>query len=446
MHPTLEIYQKVLPNRDFAALNAWVSTFYPFQQEWLLDPSEYAIQNKARQIGLSHTSGALGVIWGAFHGETTTIISKGQLEADEVLEKAQRHARVLSKLGSRMAVLGKDAAGEISFASGGRLLALPSSGGRGFTGNVILDEFAYHEAKNDEKVWDAALAVTMLGNFRARVISTPNGVANKFAEVWRESAFEEFGWNRHETSIEKAIAQGYPVDIKKCWKLAAGNKLLFQQLFQCGFVDPESRFLFAQVAKGKNRFLELPPSTAAARLKICIGLDFAYTAKTSADYSAAVVLAQIGDLYFVLDVLRIHCEPREFRARIPVLLESYRKHFASIFCGAYVAATEAGGIEFIREANIPIEAMQATIDKFQRAIPVATAWNEGRIFLPHEAPWLDAFTAEVTGFTGTKKDRHDDMVDALAAAFDCLGVPQGVPTLTTAAQPRWAQSTGRGFG
>lgn len=444
IHPGLLQYQSALPKSDFAALEAWSTTFYPFQQEWLLDPSEYAIQNKARQIGLSHTSGALGVIWGAFRGETTTIISKGQLEADEVLEKAQRHAKVLSKLGSRMAVLGKDAAGEISFASGGRLLALPSSGGRGFTGNVILDEFAYHEAKHDEKVWDAALAVTMLGDFRARVISTPNGVSNKFAEVWRSSAHKEFGWVRHETSIQKAIAQGYPVDIKKCWKLAAGNKLLFQQLFECQFVDPESRFLFAQAEKGKNRYElgKLPAERAGARLKICIGLDFAYTSKTSADYSAAVVLAQIGDLYFVLDVLRVHVEPRQFRDRIPALIAAHPKSW----CCAYVAATETGGIEFFREAQIPIVDLRAVKDKFQRAIPVATAWNEGRVFVPHEAPWLDAFLAEVTGFTGTKKDRRDDMVDALAAAFDGLGAPQELPKVPERAGSRWGMGSGRGFG
>jgi predicted phage terminase large subunit-like protein len=86
---------------------------------------------------------------------------------------------------------------------------------------------------------------------------------------------------------------------------------------------------------------------------------------------------------------------------------------------AYAAATELGGIEFIREAGIPINGHTAKVDKFSRAIGTAAAWNTGKILLPRKATWLNAFVSEVCGFTGVK-DRHDDQVDALAAAFDEL--------------------------
>jgi predicted phage terminase large subunit-like protein len=59
----------------------------------------------------------------------------------------------------------------------------------------------------------------------------------------------------------------------------------------------------------------------------------------------------------------------------------------------------------------------------RRAQPVAAAWNQKRILLPEGAPWLSEFLSEVCGFTGVK-DRHDDIVDALAAAYDAL---QGGP-------------------
>src|SRR5690606_20442084 len=100
---TLDRYRRLLPGNEYAALTAWLSTFYPFPLEWLLDDSRRAICNKARQIGMSHTTSAISVIWGAFHGELTTVVSIGETEAKEVLDKAKRHIGVLNALGSKMA-------------------------------------------------------------------------------------------------------------------------------------------------------------------------------------------------------------------------------------------------------------------------------------------------------------------------------------------------------
>lgn len=236
----LELYRSLLPAPEFVALESWLSTYYPFQLDWLLEPADYAICNKSRQIGLSHTTSGLGVLWGAFHGELTTIISIGKLESDEVLDKAKRHAQVLARLGSRMAVPVRDNATEIAFASGGRIMALPSTGGRGFTGNVFLDEFAYQE--NASKVWDAAAAVTMLGG-KLRVASTPNGVGNDYHGLWEKAVATDSGWVRHEIDLDRAIAQGYPVDLKKCWALAKGDARLFDQLFNCKFLDGEAQYI-----------------------------------------------------------------------------------------------------------------------------------------------------------------------------------------------------------
>ena len=155
---SLGLYEQALPAHEFAALKAWVGTFYPFQREWLLETAPHAICNKARQIGLSHTSSAVADLWGVFHGELTTVISIGERESAEVLDKAKKHAQVLQRLGSTMARTVAENATEIRFESGGRVLALPSTGGRSFTGNVFLDEYAYQE--HAAKVWDAAAAVT----------------------------------------------------------------------------------------------------------------------------------------------------------------------------------------------------------------------------------------------------------------------------------------------
>jgi predicted phage terminase large subunit-like protein len=157
---------------------------------------------------------------------------------------------------------------------------------------------------------------------------------------------------------------------------------------------------------------ERPPANLA---RVCIGLDFAYTAKTHADYSVAVVMVELGGFFHVIDVVRVQEEPRVFRQRVANLHALYPNATAY----AHVAGTEQGSVEFIREAGIPIVGVNARADKFTRALPAAACWNSGGIKVPKSAPWLDAFLAEVCGFTGVK-DRHDDQVDALAAAYDGL--------------------------
>ncbi len=228
-------YRAALPAAEFAALNAWVSTF---QIPWLLDGADMAACLKSRQIGMSHTTSGCGVLWGAFHGELTTIISVGQIESEEVLDKAKKHAAVLVALGSRMATPVENNATEIVFASGGRIIALPSSGGRGFTGNAFLDEYAYQE--HAAKVWDAVGSATLLPGKKLRVASTPNGIGNEFHNLWDKASG---GWSKHEIPIQRAIDDGYPVDIKKCWALAKNDPRLFDQLFNCKFLDGAAQYI-----------------------------------------------------------------------------------------------------------------------------------------------------------------------------------------------------------
>jgi phage FluMu gp28-like protein len=235
----LAAYKSVLPENEWAAMRAWLHTFYPFQLEWLLDPARFAVCNKSRQIGMSHTTSGVVVLWAAMLGETTTLISIGQREADEVRDKAEKHAKALVALGSRWAQA-RSHGESLKFASGGRIIAVPSSsGGRSFSGNVFLDEFAYLEKPGE--IWDAAAAVT-LHDGKFRVGSTPNGVGNDFYNFWNQPK-QNKGWNKHEFPLERAIAEGMRVSLDDCWKMAKGDPRIFDQLFNCKFLDGELQFI-----------------------------------------------------------------------------------------------------------------------------------------------------------------------------------------------------------
>lgn len=227
-----------LPEEEWEAVDTWSRTFFAFQREWLWDFSRFTLVSKARQIGISHTIAGDAAIWGML-GETTTIISKGQREADEVLDKASKHLRVLEKLGSAWARSHKS--GEnIETETGGRIIALPStSGGRSFSGNVILDEFAY--LQDPKGVWDAAAAVVLHG-YRLKVMSTPNGVGNLWHDLWTNPKAHK-GYRRHEVTIDQAREDGMVVDDSECWKMARGDPRVYDQLFRCKFLDGEAQYI-----------------------------------------------------------------------------------------------------------------------------------------------------------------------------------------------------------
>lgn len=162
------------------------------------------------------------------------------------------------------------------------------------------------------------------------------------------------------------------------------------------------------------------------RVSITIGLDFAYTAKTSSDYSTAVVLAKDLDsdprapVFYVLECLREQTEPERFAAMLKAL--QARHPDASLH--AYIAGTERGNIALIGKFGVKVHTRPAVGDKFVRSQPAAAAWNRGAILLPEDGgPKIDALASEAASFTGLN-DPHDDLIDALAAAYDAGGKPR----------------------
>jgi phage FluMu gp28-like protein len=234
----LETLERALPEREFLPVTAWLSTFYGFQQNWLLDTARFAVTNKCRQIGYSHTAAAAAILW-ALLAEDTSIVSVGERESSEVLRKVARHAQALMMLGSEWAKPRAASATRITLATGGTVVALPAtSGGRGQSGNMLLDEVAYYE--RPAEVWDGASA-TVLHGFRMRIGSTPNGVGNLFHQLVRDH--EKLGYRLHEVTLEQAIADGLNVDEEQCWKMARGDPRLFDQLFHCSFLDSELQYI-----------------------------------------------------------------------------------------------------------------------------------------------------------------------------------------------------------
>ncbi len=153
-----------------------------------------------------------------------------------------------------------------------------------------------------------------------------------------------------------------------------------------------------------------------------IGVDLAYSAKTSSDFSVRVDLLKKGDDVFVAAVHRAQVEARVFQS---VLTEG-RLLYPGAPMRWYSAGAEKGVADLLNtlDGRLGLAAVPATKDKLVRAQPVSAAWNSGHVLVPRGAPWLDPFLRVVLGFTG-QGDAHDDDVDALAAAFDAVADSAG---------------------
>ena len=158
----------------------------------------------------------------------------------------------------------------------------------------------------------------------------------------------------------------------------------------------------------------LPPLGA---MRFGTGLDFGYS-DGRGDYSSALVMGEHEGLHYILDVMRLQVEPRVFRSRVVSLCEQYN----TVNVGSFIAPTERGGLEFLRDTGLQVTEYRSP-GKLAQSLRVSAAWNSKKVLVPNPekipAPWLSKFLSEVLGFTG-KGDRNDDQVDSLGGAFESL--------------------------
>lgn len=164
-------------------------------------------------------------------------------------------------------------------------------------------------------------------------------------------------------------------------------------------------------------------------LRISIGVDLAYSKKTSADYSVIVVMGRddITEKSYILQVVRAQEEAPVFAQRIVAV----QKEYDGVPARWHYAGAEKAIGDFLRTLNVDMDMQPAVVDKFVRSQPFAAAWNDGKVLLPrpsHEEDgesWQDELVAEYVAFTG-KDDLRDDQVDAGSSAFDAAASPDWV--------------------
>ena len=247
-----------------SAAIAPVVSFLPYQRAWIADESRFKIGMFSRQTGKTFSTGGECVddcfrAWAEGRRARWVILSRGERQAGEMMtEVIKPFTRAYYEVYNTLLKGGEprffegefrapqekgpDAvykALEVTFPNGSRITALPANPdtARGFSANVILDEFAFH-AKSRE-IWAALFPVISKTGLRLRVISTPNGKGNKFYELMTA---EDSVWSRHVVDIHEAVRQGLDRDIDMLRRGIADEDAWAQE-YELKWLDEASSWL-----------------------------------------------------------------------------------------------------------------------------------------------------------------------------------------------------------
>ena len=169
----------------------------PYQAAFAAHSSRFKIGLWARQTGKDHTATAEAVLDCLQNpGAAWIIVAASERQALESLAKAKEWARTadlpiheyIETPANVPCSVARTSSTEIKWSNGSRLLAVPANPStiRGYSANLILTEFAFHE--NTEALWRAiypTISNPLRGGVKKlRIISTPNGLTNKFAQLW----------------------------------------------------------------------------------------------------------------------------------------------------------------------------------------------------------------------------------------------------------------------
>jgi phage FluMu gp28-like protein len=239
-----------------------------YQINWVNDKSRFKIGVITRQGGKSFEAALDAVDDGMSHKTMWVILSAGERQSKEVINKCAMHARAYGMAIQELEydfIVDKDTKYkqlEIILPNGTRIIGLPANPdtARGWSANIILDEFALH--KDSREIWKA-LFPTVTRGYKIRVISTFKGKTNKFYELFfgaptlqryngkdYEYVGDKGGWSKHFVSISQAVEMGLKLvdeQGKPCepedLRLALNDDDAWEEEYMCVPSDEVSAFL-----------------------------------------------------------------------------------------------------------------------------------------------------------------------------------------------------------
>lgn len=309
-----------------------IINFLPYQRAWITDDSRFKIGMFTRRGG--KTFGSCGeIVDDCTKAEMDrrkvrwTILSRSEATAKEALEDALKpmtrayyavlkglsnrgqprfvqdefhvpaHMREVRQ-GDQVHMINVPEARyktqEVHFPGGSRVVALSASpdAARGFGGNLLLDEFAFHA--DSRRIWGSAFPVAARGGHKIRVISTPNGKGNKFYELMTTA---DNGWSKHHVDIYEAVRQGLDVDIDEL-RAGMADQDAWAQEFELAWLDEAAAWLDYDLISSCEAASAGDPSAYAGGMCF-VGVDIA----ARNDLFVIVVAELVGEALVVREII-----------------------------------------------------------------------------------------------------------------------------------------------
>ena len=222
----------------------------------MADKSRFKIGRMCRQIGKSFII-ALEVVDDAMDtGQNWVLLSAGERQSKELMEKVKQHCQAYMLAASDIVQETYDVRDAkytmltITLPNGARIIGLPANPdtARGFTANVVLDEFAFH--RDSGKIW-RALYPTINRGYKIRIVSTPQGLGNKYYSL----CTQDNRWSKHVVDIHQAIADGVPFNAEEL-RIGLDDPDAWDQEYLVLFIDDASAWLdYQMIAACMNEFV-----------------------------------------------------------------------------------------------------------------------------------------------------------------------------------------------
>jgi len=394
----------------------------PYQIRWSTDSARFAVAVKAAQIGFSTATAAWAVDRCLLIPLRTIIfLSRSERQSRELAEKAKQWLQGYKGAVGEYCQNGyfegtSMLQHEIRFPNGSRIVVLAANPdtARGYTGDVVLDEFAFHQ--DSQSIFTAVYRQVSLG-YSMRILSTPNGPQGKFYELAKSLSFDlgvrpvrqpvkTKAWSGHWVDINLAVEEGCPLDVAMvqagcdpqtwlqeycCQFVSEGSTWIPPELYQqC--VSSEASTEFARgigirdSGFGVRREEVFESRTPNPETRLYAGWDIA----RNHDLSVIWLTELLGDVTWTRGVVEMRNLPTPDQIREARSLMPFVRRMEIDKGGMGLAIFEA------LERNFPgqVEGIQFTAAKKEAmAVLAKRRMEEGRVRLPDAEPIRQSFRA-----------------------------------------------------
>ena len=284
---------------------------YDYQKRWVTDDNRFKVGLWCRQSGKSFAISLEAVLNATETASNWVMLSAGERQSKELMEKVKMHTEAMALAASKIE---EDFFADtvtkqlmVVLPNRARLIGLPANPdtARGFSANVILDEFAFH--KDSHKIW-TALYPTITRGYKLRVVSTPQGKSNQYYKLWTG----DNGYGKHFADIYTAVKEGLPINPFELRKGLDDDEAWAQE-YECQFLDEATAFLtydLIAACESQESTTDLPESMISA--PTYVGIDIG----RKRDLTVIWVVQQVGDVFWTRAVIPLEKTPfpdqREF--------------------------------------------------------------------------------------------------------------------------------------